>query len=275
MRIARLLLRFVALGAGLVACPSCDSQFGDTPVPTFEPNPEGNDKRIRQIADPSSVDYVKSGGSVAVSGAVVVAVDTYDETHNGKSQGTIYVADMGSQEPYSGISLFNPSWVPGNLRVGPGDALDLRGTYQENNTVPIQFAPGAFLVQIANPIGTFRFEATLPDPVVIPDIKKLAKYETGRPYLNMIVTVRDVTVQGDLLTAPASGRMSAKLMPEDSFPKCEEPGDKAPTIVNELMDLAPLQIAAGTKLKSLTGIVTFFCNLHIAPRTPADIVIDK
>ena len=72
MRIARLLLRFVALGAGLVACPSCDSQFGDTPVPTFEPNPEGNDKRIRQIADPSSVDYVKSGGSVAVSGAVVV-----------------------------------------------------------------------------------------------------------------------------------------------------------------------------------------------------------
>jgi hypothetical protein len=41
------------------------------------------------------------------------------------------------------------------------------------------------------------------------------------------------------------------------------------------MDLAPLQIAKGTKLKSLTGIVTFFCNLHIAPRTADDVVIDK
>ena len=26
---------------------------------------------------------------------------------------------------------------------------------------------------------------------------------------------------------------------------------------------------------SLTGVVTFFCNLHIAPRTPADVVVDK
>ena len=69
--------------------------------------------------------------------------------------------------------------------------------------------------------------------------------------------------------------MSAKLIPEDTFPKCDEPGPKAPTTVNELMDLAPLKIAAGTKLKSLTGIVTFFCNLHIAPRTPADVVIAK
>lgn len=264
----------MALGVGLLSA-ACDSQFGDTPVQTFVPNPEGTDKRIRQIADPHSDDYAKHGDQVAVSGAVVVAVDTYDETHDGKSQGTIYVADMGSTEPYSGISLFNPSWVPGNLRVGAGDALDLRGTYQENNSIPIQFAPGSFLVQIANPIGTFRFEASLPPPVEIKKIEELSKYETGRPYLNMIVTVHDVVVQADLLEVPSSGRMSAKLMPEDTFPKCQEAGTKAPTIVNELMDLAPLQIKAGTKLESLTGIVTFFCNLHIAPRTPDDIVIAK
>lgn len=258
-----------------MALASCDSQFGDTPKATFVPNPEGNDHRIREIANPASDTYAKSGSPVQVSGAVVVAVDTFDETHNGKSIGTIYVADMGSTEPYSGISLFNPSWVPGNLRVGAGDALDLRGTYQENNTLPVQFAPNAFLVQIANPIGTFRFEASLPPPVELKDVAVLGKYETGRPYLNMIVTVKNVTVQGDLTTVPASGRQSAKLTPEDTFPKCDEAGPKAPTLVNELMDLAPLKIEAGTKLKSLTGIVTFFCNLHIAPRTAADIVIDK
>jgi hypothetical protein len=272
VRIARLLLLFMAFGGGLLCC---DSQFGDAPVPASIPNPEGKDLRIRQIANPESPNRAKPGDTVAVSGAVVVAVDTFDETHNGKSQGTIYVADMGSTEGYSGISLFNPSWVPGNLRVGAGDALDLRGTYQENNSVPIQFAPDSFLVQLANPIGTFRFEATLPPPVELEDVAVLGKYETGRPYLNMIVTVHDVTVQGDLLEAPANGRMSAKLIPEDTFQDFKVAGPKAPTIVNELMDLAPLKIAKGTKLKSLTGIVTFFCNLHIAPRTADDVVIDK
>lgn len=273
MRIARLLFAFSVL-----ALVSCDSQFGDAPVPTSVPNPEGKDLRIRQIANPESPNRAKPGDTVAVSGAVVVAVDTFDETHNGKSQGTIYVADMGSTEGYSGISLFNPSWVPGNLRVGAGDALDLRGTYQENNSVPLQFAPDSFLVQLANPIGTFRFEATLPPAAEVKDIEDLAHYDRGRPYLNMIVTLHDVTVQGDLLEAPANGRMSAKLIPEDppdARPACEVAGRKAPTIVNELMDLAPLKIAKGTKLKSLTGIVTFFCNLHIAPRTPDDVVIDK
>jgi len=276
VRIARLLSRFVIL-AGLGLLASCDSQFGDAPTPTFVPNPEGNDKRIRQIANPASDDYAKSGGSVAVSGAVVVAVDTYDETHNGKSIGTIYVSDMGSQEPYSGISLFNPSWVPGNLRVGAGDALDLRGTYQENNTVPIQFAPKAYLVQIANPIGTFRFEASLPEPVVIEHIEDLmTSYEKGRPYLNMIVTVKNVTVQKDFFDDSGTAtRLSSTLLPEQSFGKCSDPFPKAPAIVNELMDPSSLHIAAGTKLKSLTGIVTFFCNFHIAPRTPADIVVDK
>lgn len=273
MRTARLLFAF-----GLLAIGACDSQFGDTPVPSFVPNPEGNDLRIRQIANPASDHYAKSGTSVAVSGAVVVAVDTFDETHNGKSAGTIYVSDMGSQEEYSGIGLFNPSWVPGNLRVGAGDALDLRGEYQENNSVPIQFAPGAALVQLANPIGTFRFEATLPPPVLIKNIEDLRRsYESGRPWLNMIVTVENVTVQRDFFDASGTGngRLSSTLLPEETFGKCSEPFPKAPAIVNELMDPTPLQITAGTKLKSLTGILTFFCNFHIAPRTPADIVIDK
>jgi hypothetical protein len=37
------------------------------------------------------------------------------------------------------------------------------------------------------------------------------------------------------------------------------------------MDLTPLQLTKGTTLKSVVGVVTFFCNLHIAPRTAADI----
>lgn len=275
MHHARLLLAFVAL-AGLA---SCDSQFGDTPSAAFVPPPAGKGHRIYEVGDPANALKAASGSSVSVSGAVVVAVDTFDETHNGKGAGTIYVADLGSAEPYSGISLFNPSWVPGNLRVGAGDALDLAGTYQENSSVPILFPPDTYLVQIANPIGTFRYEAMVPEPVEI-EIEELSKFDTGRKWMNMIVTVHDVTVEDDLTAPPASGRQSGGLLPDINSGKSPNGSvcpafPTPPSLVNELMDLVPIQIKKGTKLKSLTGVVTFFCNIHIAPRTEADIVVDK
>jgi hypothetical protein len=41
--------------------------------------------------------------------------------------------------------------------------------------------------------------------------------------------------------------------------------------VNELTELPVLK--EGDVIKSLTGVVTFFCNLHLAPRNANDIVL--
>lgn len=265
--------RLFSFCALLLAASSCSTESGDPHSELGVPPPAGKDHRIYEIADPASPLKAAHKTSVAVSGVVVVAVDEYDETHNGKSTGSIYVSDLGSDKPYSGISLFNPSFIPGNLRVGAGDALDLRGEFQENQNIPVKFAPGAFLVQIASPIGTFRFDAEVPKPVAI-NVEDLADYAKGRKWLNMLVTVKNVTVQRDLFGASGSGRLSADLLPsttQGTVP-CDGPFPKPPTIVNELMDLEPLHIEKGTTIKSLTGVVTYFCNLHIAPRTEADIV---
>jgi hypothetical protein len=271
------LLAFCALTLSSVACRG---EAGDDPVIPVVPPPAGKGNRIYEIADPKSPKKAAHDSTISVSGAVVVAVDQFDETRNGKSVGTIYVADLGSKEPYSGTSLYNPSFVPGNLRVGAGDALDLRGTFQENQDIPIKFAKGAFLVQISNAIGTFRFDAKVPEPVDV-DIHELENYETGRKWLNMIVRVKNVTLEQDLYVKNAetgepqsttSGRVGSRLLPEtNQATKCEDPFPKSPTVVNELMDVIPLKLAKGTTIKELVGVVTFFCNLHIAPRTPADI----
>lgn len=258
---------------------SCGSQDGDPPVTPEVPPAAGKGDRIHEIADPANPKKAPHGTAVSVSGVVVIAVDQYDETHNGKSIGTIYVADLGSKEPYSGVSLFNPSFIPGNLRVRVGDALDLRGKYQENQDVPILFAPKAYLVQISDGIGTFRYDAHVPEPVDI-DVADLADYEKGRKWLNMLVRVKNVTLEADLFVknqdgsigTTKSGRLSSRLLPEtNQATKCEDPFPKAPTIVNELMDVLPLKLEKGTTIKELVGLVTFFCNLHIAPRTAADI----
>lgn len=270
----------------LAFAPSCDSEQGDPPSPSVVPPPAGKDRRIHEIRDPGSPSKAAHESTVAVSGAVVIAVDQFDETRNGRSSGTIYVQDLGSQQPYSGISLFNPSFIPGNLRVGAGDALDLRGVFQENQTLPIEFAPGAFLVQLSNAIGTFRFDATVPPPVEI-KLEELGDYATGSKWLNMLVTVKDVTIQGTPFGS--AGRQSWGLLPEAegadrtcTAPFVVQPGadgiktfSKPPTLVNELMDLGPQteSLKPGTVIKSLTGVVTFFCNLHIAPRNANDIVL--
>src|SRR5262249_25011310 len=127
---ARLLL-FCAV-AGAACLPSCgSSDYGDQPSDGVIPLPGAKGDRIHDIADPASPKKAADKSQVSVTGANVVAVDDYDETQNGKSSGTIYVADLGSKLPYSGISLYQPSFVPSDLRVGAGDTLDLQGTYQE------------------------------------------------------------------------------------------------------------------------------------------------
>ena len=97
-------LPFLAVASlALAFGASCGSQEGDPPSPSAVPPPAGKDRRIAEIRDPESPYKAAHEASVAVSGAVVVAVDRFDETGNGRSAGTIYVADLGSQAPFSGI----------------------------------------------------------------------------------------------------------------------------------------------------------------------------
>lgn len=276
VRQARAFLTIAALSA---ACGGLDA--GDPHSPEVEPPPEGNGDRIYELTDPASPKKARDKASVNITGAVVVAVDTFNETKNGTSAGTIYVNDLGSKEPYSGISLYNPSFIPGNLRINPGDTLDLRGEFQENQEIPAQeFTAGAFLVQLATPIGTYRLDAKVPDPIDI-DIADLADYAKGRRWLNMIVRVRNVKLQRDAFYLDAnkqpysgtSGRVSSALLEETNAKTgCTDPFPKAPTMNNELFDFVPLKLEEGTVLKELVGLVTFFCNLHIAPRRAEDIV---
>jgi hypothetical protein len=270
VQLARLFF-FCAVAAAL---PSCEVRENDPHSNHGLPPPEGRDARIREIADPASEMKAEPLSSVAVSGVVVVAVDSFDETGTG-STGTIYVQDVGSHEPYSGMSLFAPSFVPANLRVGPGDVLDLRGQYQENTGFgAAQFAEGSFLPQLARPTAIFRYEFRAPDPIDI-DIEDLSNFDTGRRWLGMVVRVKNVTVHEPVNRDQLfRGRLSTPLLPPDPDAQnaCSAPFPKPPDLVNALADVAALDVPAGTTFKSITGVVTFFCSIHLAPRTLDDIV---
>lgn len=242
--------------------PACANETdGDVPAtPVVGDIKDG--ERIRDISNPDAPTHADNNSQITVRGATVIAVDNFDETKNGKSRGTIYVQDLAANEPYSGISLYQPSFVPGNLKVGVGDVLDFTGVYQENTGIgTAKFDPGQVLPQLATPVGTFRYEFRAPPPRVIP-VDDLRTYDKGRRWIGMLVTVKDVTV--GTYRADSAGRVSAPIVAGDAR--------GLPTVTNELSELPEAAFPPGTKIKSLTGVVTYFFSLHIAPRSPADLV---
>ena len=217
--------------------------------------------RLRDVQQPAAK---LANSNVKITTVVVTAVDNFDETHDGKSRGTIYMQDADKGGPLAGISLFSPSFQPTSLRLAPGDVVDLDGQYAEATKIgtTVDFTP-AFLPQMVKPVATFRFEVGEPKPTVI-NLADLNSFDSGRKWIGQLVTVQNVTV----LTAPAgdaknTGRVTANLAAD---PKA------GAQLSNENYDLPVNAFPANTTFKSITGVVTFFFNLKIAPRSQADLV---
>ena len=86
-------------------------------------------------------------------------------------------------------------------------------------------------------------------------------------------SVKDITLSADAIN-DKNGSVSVNLT-DGNGGSCTTPFPKPPSLVNALFDIDGLGLKAGTKISSLTGVVGFFCNLQLAPRTPADIVVAK
>jgi hypothetical protein len=241
---------------------------GDPHADGGVPNTLGDGDRIRVISNPDDPKHAPSGATVTITAASTIIVDNFDETRAGLPH-AVYLQDFGSNAPYSGMALYRPSFSPTNLHLTPGDVVDLTGTYQENNSIPTQFPKGEYLIQVADPQVSLRYEYKPPMPVEI-RVEDLATYATGRKWLSMLVTIKnlDLPTASSGLVDDGSGRKTAYITSSTA--------QSAPRVTNELFDLGKWNdqthaIKPGAHLKSLTGVVTYFFAMHIAPRSPEDI----
>jgi hypothetical protein len=265
-------MRTVSALACLAVCVgACQTLASDPPAP-YDASPLGTGLRIADIQNPSSASYQYAianpakGALVNVSSVVVSWIDTFDETKDGKSRGTVYIQDVGSAAPYSGISVFEASYVPASLRLLPGDVLDFSGPYQEVTSIGTAiFNAGTTLPQLAKPVGDFRYEFRTPDPVPIElsDLNELT-YATGRKWEGMLVTIHDVSVAAGV---SASNRVTYLMGQADGSFDLNNAA-----ISNELYNLGATDFPAGTHFSSVTGIVTWFYSFQLAPRSAADLV---
>lgn len=274
----RALLTALSLSV-LAACS--DGADGDLDlVPHQPPSIVGNGSRLSELNAPGPL-HPANGALVNVTGATVLWVDEFDETSNGSSAGNIYAQDLpiaGATPPYGGITLFDSSFNPPTLRVGPGDVVDIRGTYEEfagpssspfsclkyDEVETTKCLLQATLPEIVGGAISLRFEGKSPEPIDI-DLADLGKYETGRQWLGMLVRVKNVTAPEGSYKSSA-GRFSVRL----AVPGVDS--KQLPTITNALFDLenSGVPTAPNTVYPSVVGIVQYFYNFQIAPRSAAD-----
>jgi hypothetical protein len=256
------------LGALVVGCSA--GGYGDV-GPSVEGNVLGAGRTLASLND---VANPRPGlnEQLAITGVRVSHVDNYDETKSG-AVGGVFLQDFTDVPlPYQGILAYQASYSPPSFRVASGDVVDATGQYQEfipNVAFLKQDKPNFTTPEMVGPNLKLRFDA--PYRPLIPaeiNVDDLFAYGTGRPWISMLVVVRNVKVF-KAGTQDSAGRFTIPLQVSLPDPNIAD----LPIITNELFDLASVAVPLDTDvtIASVTGIVTLFSSFHIAPRSPDDI----
>lgn len=256
------------------ACSGTGSGGGGDKPSEPAKDPYGNCDRITDInleavwldpADKNS-DHCKRpiDHNVCASGVTVVAIDKYDETGDGAS-GNYYVQDtLETPVPYSGMTLYAPSFSPPDLRLGPGDVVDAAGTFTEflgPSSGP--FGECQTLPEIGGAVS-LRFEGEVPAPMTIA-LPELYSYASARKYIGMLVRLTNITIADK--PSSSGGRYTAMIKVDQPIPAAD-----VPRISNELFALQDMGLDEGQTYGSVTGVVTYFYGFKIAPRGASDLV---
>jgi len=261
----------------LLSAAGCGGGGSGDELPAVKGSVLGRGRTLASLNDPANP-RPSLNDVIQVTGLRVSFVDNFDETGGGAT-GNIFLQDFTSPPgPYQGALAFKPSFSPPSFRTTIGDVVDVSGQYSEfqPNVDFLKKSRAGWTTPELSGSLSLRFDAPyVPlEPVEINPVDFL-KYETGRPWLSMLVIAKNVKLNSDVVV-PASGRSSA-----DIFVGAGVSADINPTITNELFDLAAyaasvkaergIDTLAGIELESVVGFVTLFDKFHIAPRNADDI----
>jgi hypothetical protein len=152
---------------------------------------------IFQIQDPASPGHIATGARVRVVGAVVAAVDAFEENGAGMGHLTdVWIADPAGG-PFSGVHVYMPTHVPcAGGALAPGDVVDVEGMVQEF-AVPSD-GSGRTVTQLAGGTVTCTSAGgTPPRAEVLADPTALMTDATAEPWEGVLVEVRDVEATAD------------------------------------------------------------------------------
>ncbi len=266
---------------GLLAFAACSSKDGGGDLDNLEPHTTFKANPIAEMNDPAKQIYCegkcptgvpcqKQCPALSARGVVVVGVDNFDERGDGSAIGNIYVQDAVQTGPkgtaYSGLTLFRSQKVPSTLAVVVGMGVDVGGKYQPFPGPKNDFPPGVVLPEVDNGAISQAFEGYPPVPIEITlaELGTTKDYKPGMAYVGRLVTIKNVT-------------LSSSFDPKYKEAAMDGTSSTSGSLINIASQLFDLQNPAGpaaksgTKYKSVTGVLNYFYNFKLCPRTAADL----
>jgi hypothetical protein len=251
----------------LASVPACrDSSGDDAATPDSSVNTE--DVTVQQVRDPA----MPNGTAVKMKGVVVTAVDKF-----GDKQGR----DFWVQEPgggqHSGIQVHDAS-LETLASLAVGDVVDISGAVKDEfhyngNMGSGGFPEGYSITQLSPPMGgalnvtTTGAKMTItPDEVDALPIGQLpdymARHAEWEKWEGVVVTLKNVS-------ATSSDECVGSQCPDMTNRKFDVTGDIA--VQSSLAAMPTTAVLRGDCLASVTGVVTYFFDYQILPRTTNEI----
>lgn len=262
----------LALWVSIAGCSGTREAGCDEPDRSCDLPPRGlGDLTVRTLRARNP--RLAEGAGVNLRALRVTAIDAYDETRSGRV-GTLWAQEVsaagdatdrfapcpllpGAGGRVCAISMFSPSFSPTGYRPAVGDLVDVTGgAYNEFTcaTCGAPFAEGNFLPQVASAVLVRAGVAPPVEPVAVTLDEILAHY---RALMGVLVTVENVTAATD---------------PDARFGEMIIAGP-ARTGLSLAPQLTPIPGArAGTRWDRVTGVVTYFYNPKLLPRSPGDLI---
>lgn len=249
----RSFLFFFVIVMALIGCR--DSKKNNTNNNTTNNNNNTNNNSgdtIYMVQDPSNAHFVQDGDEVVLERKVVTAVDKY-----GSRTGSFWISEPNGG-PWSGVQVYNTDttsawWT--ELQVG--DLVTVHGRKMEysyldpNTNEPLFDDP---LTEITEASVT-RLGAGTPITPTDIDAADLKTVETGEKWEGVLVRFTNVRVS---TIRERNGRLEVNLF---GSTKAQD----------DLTDLTTVQ--PGVCLSRLTGVVTYFFDYYVIPRSAADIEV--
>lgn len=250
--------------AVLCLMSACSSGGGDLNNLQEKPKPLGNP--IAAAADPKT--RIADGQTMRARGVVVIAVDNYDDNGAG-AVGDIYVQDpvqTGEKgTPWSGLRLYRPTKNPPDLELAVGQGVDLVGEFVAFLGPPTSlFSDKVPVPQVSNGALTLTYEAPPPQPVDI-TLEDLDDPANGMQYASRLVRLRNVELLADFGGARPEAPLryyidgEGKQRVRTAFSAKLFPVQKDTSLIK------------GVIVKSVTGVLDYFYNFKLCPRSLADI----
>lgn len=147
---------------------------------------------IPQVQDPASPGHILPGARVRIEGAVLAAVDAFEE--NGAGMGNlndVWIADAAGG-PFSGLHVYMATHVPcaGSDVLRLGDRVDVEGAVQEF-AVPSD-GSGRTVTQLIGATVTCTAAGAAPTAVTVADPAALTTDDTAEAYEGMLVEIAAV-----------------------------------------------------------------------------------